>query len=307
VRRAAIEQLAVLDDERVFPQIAEAVVDESPLIRAAAVCALARAGESDDADPLLGIALRDPDTWVRYFSIRALVNTGRAPMHHAQLARLASSDQAMQVRLAAIESLGYCGEEQLPVLLDLVHSPVSEVACAAVLALPRIDHPSVLSLLAELARSTDKLRRGYAVKALGLATSTPAVGVLRLLATGLDADLSTHAIVALGSVALPEAAEALVAAAAWPQRRDACIHSLVNLQDVAITALRTGLAQAPLDVRRTLVDALARIRTPWAMDLAEGALTDCEAAVRHSALTALAHIRPRHTAFGSHPMREGRP
>jgi HEAT repeat protein len=103
VRRAAVEHLPYLEDERTPKVLSEALRRDVPIVRAAAAGAMAQI-EASDAVPCLVAALDDEDPWVRYFAARSLDHHG-APEAASALHGLAQSDKFQQVRIAAFEAL----------------------------------------------------------------------------------------------------------------------------------------------------------------------------------------------------------
>ncbi len=307
VRSTAIEQLATIDDERAAELLKDAIQAENALIRTAAVTALPKTGlDAAIAESLLQAVLDDSDIWVRYFAIRALVALHLASQHLPKLVAMAQTDAGMQVRIAAIEALGHSDEKAFTVLQGLTTSTVEELAQAALLALARTNHPQTLATLKDWLTSSSESKRRKAVQALAVPT-LEAVEILQAIALGADHRLAMDAVASLGRIPTSPAAAALVETLAWPQRRDAAIKALVGLSMISLPALQAALAHSSLDVRRAAIEALARIRTPAAIDVLEAALHDRAAAVRHAALTALAHLRAKKAAGDSGHARGGRP
>ena len=109
MRRAAVEHLPFLEDERATPELVRALKKETPKVRAAAAGAMALAEGPEVAASLIE-ALGDEDSWVRYFAARSL---GRLQVVESAdaLAALARDDSANHVRIAAVEALGGIGVE----------------------------------------------------------------------------------------------------------------------------------------------------------------------------------------------------
>jgi HEAT repeat protein len=104
VQKAAIEQLPGIADERKFLLLIRLLREAGPRIRAAAAQNLAR-----DENPRSALALRealnDPDSWVRYFAVRALGQL-KDQESRETLVEISAKDPAEHVRLAAHEVLG---------------------------------------------------------------------------------------------------------------------------------------------------------------------------------------------------------
>ena len=136
VRKTAIENIGLLDGERIPAIIASALRSGTPAVRAAA--AQAFAGETEfESSRLLIEALADPDVWVRYYAAKKL-SVLLAPSDDSlqALARVAQQDAAMQVRIAAIEGLGH--GSALPLLIALAADADGDIALAALKALGRL-------------------------------------------------------------------------------------------------------------------------------------------------------------------------
>jgi HEAT repeat protein len=103
VRRAAIEQIAFLEDKRAATVLADALSRDVPAVRAAAAAAMSHVDAPSVATRLIA-ALTDEDPWVRYFTARSLARH-RSPESAPELYRLAHFDNFPQVRIAAFEAL----------------------------------------------------------------------------------------------------------------------------------------------------------------------------------------------------------
>ncbi len=133
VRGAAFRALGYLNDSRLIPILADALQTAQSPTRTAAVRAL----EHMDlalARPLLVPALGDPDPWVRYFAVRA---AGRHQLAEIlpTLLPLAEFDDAMPVRIAAVDAIGELGAAITTVLVRLSQGPQTDLSQAAARAL----------------------------------------------------------------------------------------------------------------------------------------------------------------------------
>ncbi len=291
VRRAAVECLPLLDNAEVLPTLGQALHDDTAGVRAAAARALGQI-EGTDAWPLLREALGHSDPWVRYFATRSV---GR--QRHADappiLAGLAHSDPAMQVRVAAVEVLGRSGaEDAVAILTPLAQVADRDLARAALAALGTSGRADALPPLLVALDGPDAGRRLAAVRALGASGRVEAVAALARSAADPDDAVAAAAVHGLSQVAAPEAVEALIALVAVPARRDACTSALASAGSGHADWLARGLTNVNLDVRRAVVDALARTQDPRAAEVLKVAAGDTQAAVRLAAITALAHATP---------------
>ncbi len=132
VRQAAVEHLPFIEDDRVLPLLAEKITTETPRVRAAAAVALANVDGSESG---LMKALKDHDSWVRYFAARSL---GRLESKSAlePLIEVANNDQFNHVRISALEALGKIGgKKAIDAINQHLKSNDSDVARVAAKAL----------------------------------------------------------------------------------------------------------------------------------------------------------------------------
>jgi HEAT repeat protein len=137
VRCAAVEQISRLDDRRVVPELSRILQSDERRVRAAAAHALGRVRGGGTAGLLLA-ALRDPDSWVRYFAARSVAALDLAE-GAGELVRLARQDPAVHVRISAMEGLGRVGGSEATALLaEQAGTADPDVARAARTALEEI-------------------------------------------------------------------------------------------------------------------------------------------------------------------------
>jgi HEAT repeat protein len=293
VRRAAIESIAYTEDERVASVLADALKNETPRMRASAAQAFAQV-EGDGALPHLMAALEDPDQWVRYFAARSIGQHRYAESLDA-LARLAQTDRAGHVRIAALESLGQIGGARaVEILTPLSEAADIEIACAAINGLGMMSHPDALPPLLSALRSPDSYRRITALAALGKRGGPGAAQTIQWVAAAdPDPEVAQAAIDALARLATPEAIATLVELTADGRLREPSIDALARLGKEHIQAIGQGLAHAQARVRRALGEALGRMKQALASELLNAALDDEDAAVRLAAVNALVHMSNR--------------
>ncbi len=144
VRRAVVEHLPYLEDQRVVQILAEAISKDTPRVRAAAALALANVDDAA-ALPILLQALQDDDSWVRYFAARSLGKLA-LPDSLAPLAAVANTEQLNHVRIAALEALGNIGgPEAVTVISAHLRAADQEVARIAAMALEQATSSSELT------------------------------------------------------------------------------------------------------------------------------------------------------------------
>lgn len=291
VRKAAVESIALLDDERIPDLLASALRTGTSGVRAAAVRALALASPGKSS-PLLVDALGDADVWVRYYAAKALGAESALdqPALNA-LENLARNDEAMQVRVAAVEALTrFSNPALLPLFAALAHSPDADLARAALWALGAMRHRDALPELIAALDSGESVARRAAIEALGASKQPAAVEPLGRAVHDEDHDLAAAAIEALGHIDCIQAVKALIEWMQFARWRDTCIEVLIRNGCGRVDWIAGGLEHSNLDVRRGVIEVLTRMHdrnAVWALRI--GA-TDSTAAVRYAAMTALAHM-----------------
>jgi HEAT repeat protein len=293
VRRAAIEHIPYIEDERVLGVLAAALENETPRVRAAAASAFAQI-ESALALPYLLKGLNDSDAWVRYFAARAIGQHGYSESLDA-LIKLAQTDGARQVRIAAVDALGEIGGPRaVAVLVSLFEATEPDLMGAALQALGHIGHTDALPPLLEALRSTDQARRLKALQALGERGGEGVADTLQWVAAAdTDAMVAQAAIEALTRLATPEAINALITLTADGARRADSITALVHLGERNLEAIGRGINHPQASVRRAVVEALGRMKSPLASELLMQALDDSEASIRLAAVSALGYLGSR--------------
>jgi HEAT repeat protein len=293
VRRAAIEHIPYLEDPRAVEALRQAIENETPRVRAAAAAAFSHM-ESSVALPYLLAALNDEDAWVRYFAARSIGLQSHTESLEA-LARLAESDPASQVRIAAIEALSQIGGPRaVAVLARLAEADDADLARAALRSLGQIGHPDALQLLVETLRSPDSARRVEALKALGQrGREGVAEAISWIAAADRDANVAEAAIDALARLATPEAVNALIVLTADSARREAVVDALARLGEHNVELIGRGLTNTQPSVRRAVVEVLGRMKQPSASEQLGAALDDKDAGVRLAAVNAISHLGNR--------------
>ena len=294
VRKVAVENIALLDDERVPAIIAGVLKKGTAPVRAAA--ARAMTGEAFfQIKHLLVEALTDTDVWVRYFAAKSL-GTDAAPEEAIvrPLVWVAQNDIAMQVRIAAVEALGRMRHATvLPVLKSLANAKETDLAQAALKALGTTRQGTALQVLVAALDTDEPEQRRAALQALGESGQASAVEPLCRALRDEDRELAVVAIDALGRLDCPEAVAALTDLTRWPRWRETCIAALVHAAHARVSWIGKGLENPDLDVRRAIIEVLARRREPAATGMLRSALSDPEPAVRQAAIAALAHAAPK--------------
>lgn len=299
VRRATVDHLPFFDDPRVTPSIVTMLEHDTPAVRAGAAAALARVEEAA-AVPALTRALRDPEPWVRYFALRSL-GTWRNPAVAPLVLDRLERDDAGQVRLAAIETLGRVdAPHSLRALAPLTGAADPDVARAAISAIGQSASDEAATLLEALLRAAEPWRRMAAVAAIAVHGGGSAAAALQWVAAAdEDADVATAAIEALARLAGAPDGEAarpvraLLTLLAEPRRREQVLAALASLPRRHTPLVAEGLRHASAEVRRSTVEALARMKDAEASRALAAALEDEDASVRATAVTELRRLGSR--------------
>ena len=293
VRRAAIDHIVYLEDDRALSVLAGVLDRGTPRARASAAQALGQVEDPRAASHLLA-ALNDHDRWVRYFAARSI---SRRPFPESldTLAKLAQSDPANQVRIAAIESLARVGGARATAILaTLAESSDTDVAGAALAGLGLVGHPDALAPLVAALRSADPARRIHALRALGERGGDDALEPVKWAAAAeSQPNVLESAIDALVRMSTLGAINALIVLASDPARHDACVSALAQLGKDHIDVIGEAWSEAQPGARRAIVRALERIKQPRASELLTAALDDPDQSVRLQAVNALAHLGNR--------------
>ena len=132
VRKAAVEHLPYLEDDRVPTILRMKLHRDTAKVRAAAASALGKL-EGEEAE--LENALKDEDSWVRYFAAQSLGRL-RSSDSVTSLIELIRTDPFNHVRIAALEALGTIGgREAVEIITSQLHSEDRDVARVAATAL----------------------------------------------------------------------------------------------------------------------------------------------------------------------------
>ena len=191
VRRAAVENLAHLQDERIFDALTRAAHDESPKIRSAAIRSL---GYVEDVNvlPELLRALSDEDAWVRYYAARSLGQL-QIPEGIDALTSALRHDKASQVRIAAADALGAIGGSRVvSVLAPLAEADDRDLGSGRAERSGWRSPSECIAADFRLTRSSDPPRRLDAIQAVAKRRDREAVEALRSMAVN-DSDLKVVA------------------------------------------------------------------------------------------------------------------
>jgi HEAT repeat protein len=245
--------------------------------------------------------LTDPDTWVRFVTVKALAAVGDARVL-PKIVETLEVDSAAHVRLAAIEAIGLLKPAgALQILEPLTRSPNEDIARAALTALGHVDRPEALAALERDVRAPAPWQRLAAIEGL---TQRPEAQVAQVLqwvaAVDDDRGVAQAAVDALSRVGVrehgpqgQEAARALIALTAEPGSRQPAIAALSGLPSRRVGDVAAGLRHPSPDVRCATVEALSRMKQPEASRALESALDDATPSVRLAAVSELKRLGSR--------------
>lgn len=165
-RKAAIEAIIALADERIFPILIDALKDPDEPVRTAAVESLRRLANPQTVDPLV-LALGDESRNVRATAAEALgqINDPRAfgPLMKCL------KDRHWEVREAAIVAIGRMEEGRgVPGLCECLEDTDREVREAAAKVLGQLGDPSAIGPLVNVLKDPEDVVRQAAHYALNL-------------------------------------------------------------------------------------------------------------------------------------------
>jgi HEAT repeat protein len=296
VRRAVVEHLANFDERQAWSKIAETLRgDPSPSVRSAAARAM---GQSTSAAALASLiaAANDPNLWVRYYVARSLGRRGEA---HADalacLAERATRDRAVPVRVAAIEALGAIGSpSMLPVLIPIVQDAEPEVARAAATALAFGEAQRTADVLRYALERGDAMLQHAALETLGRQRAVGAVPEVASLARSTrDEAMAVRAVNALGAIGGADAIAQLVMLAGDRRLHEAAVTALANIGGDHVLLLRDALDRGDEHARRTIVDALSRMKHDSVAAVLAAVLDDPSPGIRVAASRALGRLGRR--------------
>ncbi|MFP5212977.1 MAG: HEAT repeat domain-containing protein, partial [Acidobacteriota bacterium] len=300
VRGSAVESIVYLDDARVVPLLCETVRKDTPRVRAAAARALSFA-EARDVLPCLLAALEDDDPWVRYFSARSIEKLDGGEIDGEDrdalveiLSRMVRSDEAHQVRIAAMAALSTVGgNEAIEILSGQVRTEDRDITRSALCALGRIPGHDSLAPILNVLRSGDPSLRLDAIHALKECREDDALGGLEWATMDKDPAVVRAAMEGLAHLGTREAVAVLIAMASDEARREAAVDAMSRMGADRVDFVAEGLSHADPGVRSSVVDVLARMKHQRATERLVEALHDSVASVRLAAIHSLKQLGSR--------------
>ncbi|MGC8668369.1 MAG: HEAT repeat domain-containing protein [Chthonomonadales bacterium] len=223
-RAQAATGLGKIATPEAITALIKALTDYDLKVELAAVSGLARAGMP--AVPALLAALKQPDTRLRLRAAQALASIQTQKADAGLVALL--HDRHAEVRVQAALALGFPGNEPaVKPLIALLRDPNGDVAEAASTALAAIGAPARPALIAALAGPDTQAY--FAARALARQGQDTVEDIER--AAQRSPNAQRWAIVALGSMGGPQAADALqrFAASPNPQIRNSAEEALKRI------------------------------------------------------------------------------
>ncbi len=295
VRQAAVESLPNFKvDSLTLSLLADLLNKDTPRIRCSVIRSLGEI-EIPAVIPLLQKSLDDEDAWVRYFAVRAL-GQQQASTALDDLLKMAQTDAAHHVRIAAVEALGLLNEsEAIPLLKLLTKVEEEDLALAAISSLGHLKHPKSMEVLLGLLSTALLLKRKMVVvEALAEHPELEVIHALqRLAATEKEASLVDLAMDKLVQIATEPAVLALIALIGQSSKRESIIKALAECSGKEqIEWIAKGLFHESVNIRAAIVEVLARIKSQHAINALVPALSDKEAVIRLATITTLGQLAP---------------
>jgi HEAT repeat protein len=286
-REAAITGLALLETPEAVTLLLSLGADASPQTRASALRALGDSGSSDaQVAERLGLALSDPDPWVRYYACQAV---GKLKLDaHVESIAHRLTDPAGQVRVAAIEALSHLpGDGAFAALLEAARSSELDSRRAALIGLGLSRRPEATGSLLANADSEDAATRLISLSALATFDSPEALAAVARAVHDTDESVRVAAIGLLGARAGVEATQLLAGLLKEPALRERALAALSAPQPQRVAGLSSALHGADDELAVQLTGLLARLHQPDATAALFEALTLPNAAARRAAATTL--------------------
>lgn len=318
IRAAAAQALTAFPSPEVLKALREILDDPAPEVRQAAVRALAMVGKFQATEAIIA-KLDDKDDAVAQEAAASLA-TIRDPRAVTPLVQIVRSSERPYLREAALDALSTLGAAAVRAAVPLLYHQEAKAREAGRAILKRMGEKAIPSLRPYLSDENRDLRwrlvevmgeiegeaataflvqalqdRDYYVREAAIAAlalrgeaSIPAVADLLKLES---VALREAAITILDRIGTPEVVVPLLSAlgAVQANLRSLAAQALSNTGDPrAIQALNHLLVHdGDIMVRRTAVEALARLRDPSSLDAFVRALSDRDYVVRQKAAEAI--------------------
>jgi HEAT repeat protein len=278
-----IEEVATAGDSTALMAIAEAVTDEAPEVRVAAVKALGLFHDDRAVSPLVA-AIKDRSAEVRAAAIFALRQVGDSGAIDALVHALGDYHHAVRWQAAgALNSMGWRPSTNMEFVLRAVATCQHEDAA--------VHGAEAVDILANALEDATCPRRNAAAAALGKTGDARAVRPLENALNDADSHVRVAAVEALSLIGHPQSATSLLKLLEDPDHlvRATAIESLGRMGDARILDYIGGtlIHDPSWDVRKLSVEALGRVKDERATQLLWIALKDPDHDVRQTAATSL--------------------
>ncbi|MFH1000493.1 MAG: HEAT repeat domain-containing protein, partial [Bacteroidota bacterium] len=288
---AAIENLPFFEDESSIDILVKLYTEGSTRVRASVVKAV-RHIDSKDNRAVLATSLNDEDPWVRYYAIRSISNLYQKE-HLFKLMLMAKSDPAIQVRMAAIETIGLMdGTEAVGILSELTQDENTDIVLASIYALGMLDTKESLQLLFAFIDDYDAAKKLTAIKAIGRFNKPEVAEKLYLIASREDKNkqFANAAIESLSGILLKQATNYLLKLSDQNHLTQKCIAALLKQKHFALPILNELFKMKSSPIQRNIIEFLSRAKTPEATKSLVLLLEDDTAQIRIDAMRALYRI-----------------
>jgi HEAT repeat protein len=295
---AASEQRALLIPQlagstAAVPALVQCLSDPEPHVRLLSCDALARTGDPSCVDALFAL-LGDADIALTQAATGALQALGTKRVE--ELALQGAADASKSRRHASLRILGHLGSERsLPVLLDSARQEDERAREIALLGLATLGGEQATDALLAASNHASPRTRAAAVRGLGHLEHAPQAAAQRLREATSDADawVRYYACQALGNAGDASAAETLLGLAEDPagQVRVAAVDALAKLRTpAALEALGRAALHADLEVRRAALAGIGFTKSLAFLPLLLSASESLDTATRLVSVSALASI-----------------
>lgn len=288
---AAIENLPFFEDESNIDILVRLYTEGSTRVRASVVKA-ARHIDNKDNVAVLSSSLNDEDPWVRYYAIRSICNLYQKE-NLFKLMLMAKSDPAIQVRMAAIETIGLMeGTEAVGILSELTNDENTDIVLASIYALGMLETPESLQLLLRFIDDHDPAKKLSAIKAIGRFNNPEVAEKLYLIASREDKNkkFADAAIESLSGILLKQATHYLLKLSEHSYLTQKCIVALLKQKHFALPILNELFKEQSSSIKRNIIEFLSRVKTPEATKALVSLLKNNTVQIRIDTLRALHRI-----------------
>lgn len=289
IREAAIGGLPLVEDDRAIAALVAGAAHENHKTRAACVRALGSTQPDERVVRVLGAALDDPDSWVRYYACQSLAKLRVTQAASAVVKRI--DDPAGHVRVAAVEAAAHLRTpEGLGALVRATESTDPDLRRAAIIGLGVARQADTIPILRAAATSDDAATRLVAISALAEFDVPEVVPSLAHAASDPSESVRAAAIGFLSTRAGDAATRALIDQLGNEVVRDRVIAAIAVAPEGRTEVVLSALEQADATLAALLVASLVRMRRPSSSAAIAAALSFTNVHARRAAARALAAL-----------------